>query len=288
MSGTTSALTPPFVQRVFSDFFALIFPDECRICAKPLTEATRIPVCRTCLAKPAALTAEYFCASCRTPFLNSFPLDEAGLCSLCRHGLNRFDAAYSFGAYEAELRTLIHLFKYGKVQTLAGPLGRLLASALPRDQRFDFIAPMPLYWLRQWRRGFNQSELLAREIARRTGVPVRNVIRRVRHTTAQAGLTNAKRRDNVLRAFRVKGARTARTALQGARVLLIDDVMTTGATAGACADALKKAGATHITLLTLARVDRRLVATQRRDSLETFPESPFSGSFEDAQSGSIA
>lgn len=277
--------TPPFARKILSDFFALIFPDECRICAQPLTEVTRIPVCRACLAKPVALTAEYFCASCRTPFLNPFPLDEAGLCGLCRHGLNNFDAAYSFGAYEGELRTLIHLFKYGKIQTLAGPLGRFLASALPRDQRFDLIAPMPLHWLRRWRRGFNQSELLSREIARRTGVPVRNVIRRVRNTTAQAGLTNAKRRDNVVRAFRVV-ERAVRPP--GLRILLIDDVMTTGATAGACAAALKKAGAAHVTLLTLARVDRRFVAAQRKDSPESFPESPFSGSFEDAKSGSTA
>jgi ComF family protein len=280
--------TASVVRTFSSDLFALVFPDECRICAAPLTEATRIPVCRTCLTKPIALSPEFFCASCRTPFLNAYPLDEAGLCGLCRHGLNSFDAAYSFGTYEGELRGLIHLFKYGKVQTLAGPLGRLLASALPRDQRFDLIAPMPLHWFRRWRRGFNQSELLAREIARRTGVPVRNVIRRVRHTPAQVGLTNAKRRDNVVRAFRVKRRRWAGPSVEGRRVLLVDDVMTTGATANACADALKKAGATHVTLLTLARVDRRFVAEQRKDLHDSFPESPFSGSFEDAKSGSIA
>lgn len=230
------------------------------------------------------MTAEYFCAGCRTPFLNAYPLDENGLCGLCRYGLNSFDAAYSFGAYEDELRALIHLFKYGKVQTLAKPLGKLLASVLPRDQRFDLILPMPLHWRRRWNRGFNQSNLLAREIARRTGVPLRKVVRRVRNTTAQVGLTNAKRRDNVARAFRVK----PRQALGGLRVLLIDDVMTTGATAGACATALKKAGAKHVTLLTLARVDRRFVAAQRKDSAVGFPESPFSGSFEDAKSGSTA
>ncbi len=284
MPRTTSGVTPAFLQKFSSRLFALIFPDDCRICATPLTHVSRIPVCPACLAKPVPLTAEHFCAVCRTPFLNSFPLDENGLCGLCRLGLNSFDGAYSFGSYEGELRTLIHLFKYGKVQTLAGPLGKLLARALPREQTYDLIAPLPLHWFKRWQRGFNQSELLAREISRRTGVPVRKPIRRVRNTIAQAGLTNAKRRDNVARAFRVK----PRQSLDGLRVLLIDDVMTTGATAGACAAALKKAGARHVTLLTLARVDRRFVAAERKDHATSFPELPFSGSFEDAKSGSTA
>lgn len=203
---------------------------------------------------------------------------------MCRHGLNGFDSACSFGAYDSELKTLIHLFKYGKVQTLAKPLGKLLSSALPRGQRSDVIVPMPLHWRRRWSRGFNQSDLLARELGRRTGLPVRGVLRRVRNTSAQAGLTNAKRRVNVLGAFRVN----PRCSVAGLRVLLIDDVMTTGATAGACAAALKKAGASHVTLLTLARTDRRFVAVQHKTAAQGFPDSPLSGSFEDAKSGSTA
>ncbi len=284
MPRTASVVTPAFLHKFSSRLFALIFPDECRICAKPLTELSRVPVCPACLAKPAPLAAEHFCASCRTPFLNSFPLDENGRCGLCRLGLTGFDGAYSFGSYEGELRALIHLFKYGKVQTLAHPLGKLMAQALPREQAFDLIAPMPLHWYKRWQRGFNQSELLANEISQRTGVPVRKAIRRVRNTSAQAGLTNARRRDNVERAFLVN----PRQSVQGLRVLLIDDVMTTGATAGACAAALKKAGARHVTLLTLARVDRRFVAGGRKDHSNTFAELPFSGSPVDAKSGSPA
>lgn len=167
-------------------------------------------------------------------------------------GLNRFDAAYSFGAYEGVLRQLIHLFKYGKVRTLARPLGGLLAAALPREERFDAVTPVPLHWRRQWRRGFNQSELLAREVARRTGLPLIKPVRRKRATPPQAGMTNAQRRDSVAGAFAV------RRDLAGLRLLLIDDVSTTGATANACAGALKAAGATRVALLTLARVDRRM------------------------------
>jgi ComF family protein len=220
-------------------------------------------VCPACLRKPTAFIAEYFCRDCRTPFQNRFPLDEDGRCSLCRLGLNGFDAAYCFGAFEAELRELIHVFKYGRVQTLAGPLGRFLALALPRAEEFDVVVPMPLYWTRRWTRGFNQSELLAREIARRASVPVRKVVRRAKPTTPQAGLTNAKRRANVRGAFQVR--RPERVA--GLRILLVDDVMTTGATASSCARELKRAGAARVTLLTVARVDRRMSSDAERLSV---------------------
>lgn len=165
-----------------------------------------------------------------------------------------FDAAYCFGAYEGTLRELIHLFKYSGMKPLGRTLAGHLMLALPRDQQFDVAVPMPLHWRRQWQRGFNQSELLARAIARRWSIPMKNAVRRTRATAAQAGLSNARRRENVAGAFRVK--KTGQ--VEGRRVLLIDDVMTTGATASACALALKRAGAKSVTLLALARVDRRL------------------------------
>jgi ComF family protein len=227
------------------------------------------------LRKPTAFVAEYFCRDCRTPFLNRFPLDEDGRCALCRLGVNGFDAAYSFGAFETELRELIHLFKYGRVGTLAGPLGRFLALALPRTERFDVVVPMPLHWMRRWTRGFNQSELLAREIARRASVPVRNLARRAKATTPQAGLTNAKRRANVSGAFQVR--RPERVA--GLRILLVDDVMTTGATASACARVLKRAGAARVILLTVARVDRRMNSDVDRLSAKQ-PEQDHVGSLD--------
>jgi len=220
---------------------------------------TRIPVCRKCLREPQPTIAEFFCVSCRTPFQNRFPLDAEGRCALCRAGLRGFDAAYCFGAYEGTLRELIHLYKYGRVQTLSRPLAALLGAALPLDQRFDAVTPVPLHWRKQWQRGFNQSELLARAVARRRGIPMAPALRRVRFTQAQAGLSNTERRKNVGSAFRL---RRAGLALAGRRVLLIDDVMTTGSTAAACARVLKQAGVAQVVLLTLARVDRRLEARQ--------------------------
>jgi len=219
-----------------------------------LTQITRVPVCAQCLREPQPLDAEFFCSSCRTPFQNGYPLDEEGRCALCRSGLRGFDAAYCYGAYEGVLRKLIHLYKYAGMKPLAGPLTNFLSAALPRDERFEGIVPVPLHWRRQWQRKFNQSELLARGIARRTGVPFVHALKRVRPTATQAGLSNTARRRNVTAAFRARRPGQVR----GKRILLIDDVMTTGATAAACATALKQAGAARVALLTIARVDRRI------------------------------
>jgi len=215
------------------------------------------------------------------PFLNSFPLDEHGRCGLCRAGLTGFDAAFSFGSFEDELRELIHLLKYGRVRTLARPLGNLLALALPHTEQFDVVVPIPMHWLRRWRRGFNQAELLANEIGRRASVPVCRLVRRVKATGPQAGLTNAKRRANVAGAFRVVAPAA------GKRILLVDDVLTTGATAAACAAALKRAGAKRVAVLTVARVDRRLYAPVR-STVEVQTIATSSERMENAGSRSIA
>jgi ComF family protein len=217
-----------------------------------------VPVCETCLRAPAPFEAEYFCLSCRTPFLNSFPLDSEGRCMLCRGGRRGFDEAFCFGAYGGTLRELIHLFKYQRMRGLAEPLGALLANALPRDKRYDAVTAVPLHWRRRWQRGFNQADLLGKVIARRRGIRRMKLLGRGWATRAQAGLSNSQRRENVSGAFR------ARRNVAGLRILLIDDVMTTGATASACARALKRAGAKSVSVLALARVDRRF--TDKADS----------------------
>jgi ComF family protein len=238
--------------------FSLVFPDDCRVCGRPLRAIGRIPVCASCLSQPEPNSAEFFCVACRTPFANPFPLDGEGRCALCRGGQRGFDAAYCFGSYEGVLRQLIHLYKYGRVKTLARPLAGLLARALPRDERFDAVTPVPLHWRKLWSRGFNQSELLARALAGSSGIPMVRALRRTRSTAAQAGLSNSSRRKNVAAAFRVRRAGGLARKLAGRRILLIDDVLTTGATAAACANTLKRAGAARVALLTVARVDRRM------------------------------
>ena len=210
-------------------------------------------MCPACLALPQPLEAEFFCRACRTPFVDSYPLDEQDLCAVCRESLVNFDAAYSFGSYEGPLRKLIHIFKYGKVESLAGPLGGFLLQSLPLEQRFDLVIAMPMHWRKRWERGFNQAELLAKPVAKRYGRKLANNLRRRRYTKPQAGLSETQRRDNLRNCFSV--ARPKEIA--GKRVLVIDDVFTTGATLRAAAAALKNAGASYVCALTLARVDRR-------------------------------
>jgi len=218
-----------------------------------LCEFSRIPVCRTCLNTAQAFTPEFHCRRCRTPFANRFPLDQEGVCRLCRGGGNRFDAAYTFGSYDGTLRRLIHLLKYEGVESVAAPLGRHLSEALPREQNFDWIVPVPMHWRRRLQRGFNHAEVLATELARRTGIPAERGLKRNRRTAPQAQLTGAARRRNLAGAFRVAD----RFEVKGKRILLVDDVFTTGSTANACASALKRAGAAHVSVLTVARADRR-------------------------------
>jgi predicted amidophosphoribosyltransferase len=149
------------------------------------------------LRAPEPFTAEFFCATCGTPLENVFPLDAQGRCAWCRHGLRGFDAAYGYGPYEGWLREWIHLYEYGRMKTMAGPLVDLLAALLPRQQRLDCVVPVPFDWRRRWERGFNQAELLARGMARKWHLPVVFALRRVRHTPTQTNLSNAARRKNV-------------------------------------------------------------------------------------------
>jgi ComF family protein len=248
--------SPVWLRQASSSFLALVFPDDCRVCGEPLTEAGAVPVCAGCLRAPKPLEAEFFCSVCRTPFVHDSPLDEEGVCRLCRSGARAFDAAYAYGGYDGVLRKLIHLFKYAGMRPLARPFGNWLARALPGDERLDAIVPMPLHWRRRLKRGFNQSDLLARELARHTGLPVMRALRRHRHTPQLAQMTAGERRREVSGAFQVKEA----PAVRDRRLLLLDDVLTTGATVNAAAAALKKAGASRVAVLTLARVDRRPLA----------------------------
>lgn len=201
---------------------------------------------------PEPLAAESFCRRCSTPFLNQHTLGEHGLCEACREGQVNFDAAYAFGSYEGGLRDLVRLLKYGKVTTVAQPLSQYLLRALPLNERFDLVMAMPMHWRKRWERGFNQAELLARPVARRMGLRLAHNLRRRRYTPPQASLDETERRKSPHGSFAVWRAER----VKGKRVLLVDDVLTTGSTLRAAAEALKAAGAAHVSVLALARADR--------------------------------
>ncbi len=149
---------------------------------------------------------------------------------------------------------------------MATPLSRLLLRALPREESFDLVLAMPMHWRKKWERGFNQAEELARPVAKRFGLKLGNELRRTRYTQAQAGLDQSERQKNLKGSFAVKRP----DRIHAKRVLLVDDVFTTGATLRAATETLKRAGAARVTVLTLARVDRRssgntTISTPRRD-----------------------
>jgi ComF family protein len=184
--------------------------------------------------------------------VDDYPLDEFDLCTVCRKGVVNFDSVYSFGSYEDPLRKLIHLYKYGRVESLAKPLSALLLRALPREERVDVVMAMPMHFRKRMQRGFNQAELLAAPVAKRYGLRLSKNLRKTRHTRPQAGLTETQRQENLKNSFVVRRPEQ----LSGKRVLLVDDVFTTGATLRSAVKALKDTGALRVTALTLARVDR--------------------------------
>ncbi len=143
---------------------------------------------------------------------------------------------------------MILLLKFQKVRTAAQWLARQMAPLVPAG--VDFITAVPLGRNRRRSRGFNQSELIARSLGRHAGLPYRNVLQRRRETWAQAGLERDKRRHNVENAFRARPAEA-----NGRRILLLDDVLTTGATVNACAEVLKRAGAIAVHVITATRAD---------------------------------
>lgn len=245
----------------WDSLFTLLFPVQCRICEQPLEAFTACPVCSDCLAAPKPYPGTE-CARCGRFLPGAAGLHGTPHCGVCRrsvvqHGAVQrvafaFEQARSFAAYEGTLRALIQRLKYDGYRPLAKPLGRFLAEAARRleEKPFDLLIPVPLHRRRQRQRGFNQAALLAAQVSRLLNIPVgaKDCVR-VRDTPPQTGLRAADRRKNVAGAFDVPEPQRVR----GRRVLLIDDVLTTGATAHACAQALRDAGARRVWVATLAR-----------------------------------
>jgi len=161
-----------------------------------------------------------------------------------------FSTARSAGLYEGTLLEAIHLLKYRGRTSLVRPLASILAGTIDCTG-YDIITPVPLHRRRLQERGFNQSLLLARCLAKESHLSLDYVnLRRIRATAPQTGLRGRERTSNVKRAFSVKNS----VPFAGKRVLLVDDVYTTGATVTECSQALKAAGAREVGVLTLARV----------------------------------
>jgi ComF family protein len=239
-------------QKILDGLLNLIYPETCFLCSAQVSRRQDCGICGNCWDKAVALKiVPPHCASCGLPF-QSFETESESLCGDCIQQPPPFAGARSFGLYTAELSGVIQGFKFQNRRNLAGLLVPLLADtffATWRREDFELIVPVPLHATRKRERGYNQSELLARSLARQIATPFKDALLRVRSTKPQVGLTDSQRLANVHNAFRC--AVPAQMSRQ--RILLIDDVMTTGATAASAARALLEAGAWRVSVLTVAR-----------------------------------
>lgn len=231
--------------------FALDFvlPPLCPSCREPLGEAAGL--CAPCWARLSLIEPPY-CARLGIPF--SYDPGPGLLSMEAIANPPAYDRARAAVRYDDVARSLVHKFKYNDRLDLAPLMGRWMARAgreLLADT--DALIPVPLHWRRQWARRFNQSAALAGAISQACGVSVeQGALKRVRHTPQQVGRSKADRADNVQGAFAVPDEQ--RIAVSGRRLILIDDVLTSGATVDACARALLRAGAAHVDVLVFARV----------------------------------
>ncbi len=178
------------------------------------------------------------------------------ICAACLEPRPHFIKATAYGAYDSELRELIHLLKYERVEPAAKALGELLIEAIQKLGAVDdgvLVVPVPLYRSKRRERGFNQAELIARMAIKKnvkSGLKLTtDVLVRTRPTVSQIGLTRPQRVENMRGAFRVVHP----NKVAGSRVILVDDVLTTGTTASECARVLQKAGAEKVWVATVAR-----------------------------------
>jgi len=226
----------------------IALPTLCVACREPVSGEG---VCAACWSK-LSFIAPPFCPRLGIPFLYD---PGPGLLSMqAIADPPSFQRARAAVRYDDVARTLVHALKYQDRTDLAPAMGRWMARAGQELlAEADALVPVPLHWRRGWSRRYNQSGALARVIARQSGVPVAGgALRRVRKTQQQIGLSRAERATNVEGAFRV--AEDRKPDIQGRRIILIDDVLTSGATADACARALLRAKAAQVDVLVFARV----------------------------------
>jgi len=263
------------LQSALNDFVTTAFPSDCRICSAPLLRSTLLPICDVCRA---AIPPQggVLCRCCgealdidmESARLAAHTMGEGLLCRPCRTSPPEFERAVAYSVYEHELREMIHLLKYERMERVAKPLGSRLADSIltlraEAGTELDVVA-VPLFAGKQRARGYNQSELLVQaaleELRRRAPDwklrHVEHALSRRRDTRSQFELNPSSRRGNVKGAFEVDANRLR----PGVEVLLVDDIYTTGATARECAKVLRRAGARKVWVATLARAQMPQVA----------------------------
>ena len=227
---------------------SLLYPPVCTICAAIVGSDDYL--CAECEEKTTRIVPP-FCGRCSEPFEGS--ITNEFTCANCAHRTIHFDAAVSAYRGRGVVREIIHEFKYGRQLHLRHLVARWLHAALDderlRGSQFAIMVPVPLHATRLRERGFNQASLLAALLSAQTSISSRPVLERIRYTTTQTALDRSERMENLHNAFRLR----KNADVRGLRVLLIDDVLTTGSTLSECARVLKRAGALSVHAATAAR-----------------------------------
>ncbi len=223
----------------FTKFLNLFFPSQCPICSERSDSYRHNPLCLSCWDKIQKYTGPA-CNVCGMPS----PSIETLICGICLKSPQPFSQTLYYGLYEGNLKKAIHLFKFSKIKRLAEPLGRLLLDiSIPK---VDMIIPVPLHLKRLRQREFNQTALIGHFLSKELGIPLSlNNLIKTKETQPQTFLNRKERLVNIKKAFFVDG-------ISGCDILLLDDVITSGATVRECAKSLKKAGAKTVTVLALA------------------------------------
>lgn len=231
--------------RLFRTVLDFALPPRCGGCGAIVEDVDNF--CTDCWRKLEFLQGG--CSRCGLPLKGT----EAEMCAACLARPPRLDRIRAAVAYDDISRSIALRLKYGRKTALARTMSRYMRPLVGDLPANALLVPVPLHRRRLWNRGFNQSAIVARDLSRRTGVPVAvNALRRVRPTPPLKGMGMRQRRRTVAGAFRAN----LPAELRGRTVILIDDVFTTGSTANACARVLKRAGAERVDLISWARVIR--------------------------------
>jgi len=228
-----------------------LYPDVCQHCYGNRATRTEGYVCKSCW-RHVRFIVPPLCDRCGLPFEGD--IGDTFECGNCREMDLHFSRAHSAVAAQGMVLDIIHRWKYSRAMWfepfLAGLLIREAAPAL-REGNWDLIAPVPLHPIKQAEREFNQAEHLVRHLSKATGIVAHpRLTRRITSTRTQTRLSRTERAQNVSRAF---GPGPAAEAARGKRIVLIDDVLTTGATTSACSQVLKSCGAAEVCVWTVAR-----------------------------------
>ncbi len=235
--------------QTFAPLVDLVFPPRCPACGEGI--AAQDGLCAACWSD-FVIPGEPACSKCQRPFGAAEAADGA-ICAPCLADPPRHDGVAAGTLYADASRRLVLAFKHGKRIGLAPLLARMIAARLPALKGEWLVVPVPLHRWRLWRRGFNQSALLAHEIGERRGQSVLvDALLRAKPTPTLGGLGRVARARALAGAIKVNPRCAAR--LKGASVVLVDDVMTSGATSDACVRALKRAGAERVVVACFARV----------------------------------